>query len=51
MNQFWVLVKYKDEPGAGYGRVIINADNPYQAIQMAKAQYGRLLMSESANYV
>jgi len=51
MNQFWVLVKYKDEPGAGYGRVIIHADNPYQAIQMAKAQYGRLLMSESANYV
>lgn len=51
MNQFWVLVKYKDEPGAGFGRVSIFADNPFQAIQMAKAQYGRLLISESANYV
>ena len=51
MNQFWVLVKYKDEPGAGFGRIVINADNPFQAIQMAKAQYGRLLISESANYV
>ena len=51
MNQFWVLVKYMDEPGSGYGRVVINADNPFQAIQMAKAQYGRLLISESANYI
>jgi hypothetical protein len=48
MNQYWVLVKWKDEPGAGFGRVYLNADNPYQAIQMAKAQYGRLLMSEGA---
>ena len=37
MNQYWVMVKYKDEPGAGFGRVVLNADNPYQAIQMAKA--------------
>ena len=51
MNSFWVLVKYKDEPGAGFGRVVIQADNPFQAIQMAKAQYGRLLISESANYI
>ena len=49
-NRFWVLVKYKDEPGAGYGRQYINANNPYEAIQMAKAMYGRLLLSESANY-
>lgn len=48
MNRYWVNVKHKDEPGAGWGRVIINADNAYQAIQLAKAQYGRLLMSESA---
>jgi hypothetical protein len=48
MNSYWVLVKYKDEPGAGFGRVVLNADNPYQAIQMAKAMYGRLLISESA---
>ena len=51
MNEYWVLVKYKDEPGAGFGRVYIRADNPYAAIQMAKAQYGRLLISEGANPV
>jgi hypothetical protein len=51
MNQYWVMVKYKDEPGAGFGRVFVNADNPYQAIQMAKSMYGRLLISESANPV
>lgn len=51
MYQYWVLVKYKNEPGSGFGRVIINADNHYQAIQMAKAQYGSLLISESANLV
>jgi hypothetical protein len=48
MNTYWVLVKYKDEPGAGFGRMYINAENPYQAIQMAKGMYGRLLISESA---
>jgi hypothetical protein len=51
MNQYWVMVKYKDEPGAGFGRMYVNADNPFQAIQMAKSMYGRLLMSESANPV
>ena len=51
MNQYWVMVKYKDEPGAGFGRTYINADNPFQAIQMAKSMYGRLLISESANPV
>ena len=49
MNSYWVLVKYKDEPGAGFGRVVIHADNPFQAISMAQAQYGRLLISQSAN--
>ena len=49
MNQYWVMVKYKDEPGAGFGRVYLNADNPFQAIQMAKSMYGRLLISESVN--
>ena len=46
--QFLVLVRTKDEPGAGVMRVIIEADNSYNAIQIAKAQYGRLLLSESA---
>ena len=49
MNSYWVMVKYKDEPGAGFGRVFLNADNPFQAISMAKSMYGRLLISESAN--
>lgn len=47
-RQYFVLVKYKDEAGAGYGRQYINASNPYEAIQFAKALYGRLLISESA---
>jgi hypothetical protein len=49
MNTYWVLVKYKDEPGAGFSRVTIQADNPFAAIGMARSMYGRLLMSESAN--
>jgi len=49
MNRYWVMVKYKDEPGAGFGRVFLNADNPFQAIGMARSMYGRLLISESAN--
>lgn len=48
MKRFWVLVKFKDEPGAGFGRVYLMAENSYQAVQMARAQYGRLLISESA---
>lgn len=48
-RQYWVLVRYKDEPGAGYGKQYVNATNPYEAIQMAKSLYGRLLISESAN--
>ena len=49
MNSYWFMVKYKDEPGAGFSRTYINADNPFQAIAMARSMYGRLLISESAN--
>ena len=49
MNSYWVMVKYKDEPGAGFSRAYINADNPLQAIDLARSMYGRLLISESAN--
>ena len=49
MNSYWVMVKYKYEPGAGFSRAYISADNPFQAIAMARSMYGRLLMSESAN--
>ena len=48
MNQYYVMVRYKDEPGSAASRVYVNAQNAYQAIQMAKAMYGRLLISESA---
>ena len=48
MTQFFVLVRTKDEAGAGVFRAYINADNSYNAIQMARAQYGVLLLSESA---
>ena len=48
MQQFYVLVRTKDEAGAGVYPAYINSDNSYNAIQQAKALYGRLLLSESA---
>lgn len=50
-NQWQVNVKYKDEPGSGWSQVVINAKNPYEAVQLAKAMYGRLLMHEIATPV
>lgn len=47
-RQWWVLVRYKDEPGSGFGKQYVTATNAYEAIQMAKALYGRLLISEGA---
>lgn len=35
----------------GIMRVVINADTPYQAHQMAKSMYGSLMISESANQI
>ena len=48
IKPFYVLVRTKDEPGAGVYQAYINADNSYNAIQQAKALYGKLLLSESA---
>ena len=48
-RQWWVLVRYKDEAGAGFGRQYVTATNAYEAIQMAKALYGKLLISESTD--
>jgi len=42
-------VRYKDEAGAGFGRQFVTATNAYEAIQMAKALYGKLLLLKSAN--
>lgn len=49
VRQWWVLVRYKDEAGSGFGRQFVTATNAYEAIQMAKALYGKLLISESAS--
>lgn len=48
MNTYKVMVRWSDEPGAGFSYTYINADNPFAAIQMARSMYGRLLISESA---
>lgn len=50
-RQFWFLVKTKDEPGSGAYRAYITATNPFEASQMAKALYGRLLITECAQLV
>lgn len=49
MKTYWVIVKWKDEPGAGFSNVYINADNSFAAYGMAKAMYGRLLISSFAS--
>ncbi len=48
-KQWWVLVRYKDEPGAGFGKRYVSATNAYEATQMAKALYGKLLISAGAS--
>jgi hypothetical protein len=48
-RQFWVLVRYKDEPESGFGKQYVTAANAYEAIQMAKALYGKLLISAGAS--
>ena len=48
MRQYTCLCRYKDEPGSGFRWVYINASNPFEAYQILKAQYGRLLMTEYA---
>jgi len=47
-KRYGFLVKYKDEPGAGYGKQYVTAANQYEASQMAKTLFGRMLMTESA---
>lgn len=50
-RQWWVLVRYKDEPGAGFGKQYVTATNACEAIHMAKALYGNLLVSEGVALV
>jgi hypothetical protein len=42
------LCRYKDEPGAGFGWVYVQASNPFEAFQFLKAQYGNLLIGDAA---
>jgi len=51
IRQYWVLVRYKDEAGAGFCKQYVTATNPIEALQMAKALYGKLLMYEIASPV
>ena len=48
MNTYFALIKLKDEPGAGVVRAYVTAPDPLSAFQMAKAQYGKLLVSQAA---
>lgn len=46
---WWALVRCMDEAGAGFGRQYVTASNAYDATQVAKVLYGKLLISESAS--
>jgi hypothetical protein len=48
MKQYKAMCRYKDEPGSGFGWVYVYANNPFEAYQFLKAQYGKLLMTEYA---
>jgi hypothetical protein len=48
MRQYKALCQFKDEAGSGYGWVYVYASNTYEASQIFKNLYGRLLISESA---
>ena len=48
-RQWWVFVRYKDEPGSRFCKQYVTAPSAYVEIQIAKALYGKLLMSEVAN--
>jgi hypothetical protein len=48
MNTYFVMIKLKNEPGAAVVKAYVTAPDPYSAFQMAKAQYGALLISQAA---
>jgi hypothetical protein len=47
MNKFWVLIR--NSAGAPM-KVNVFAENAYKAIEVARALYGKSLISEGANY-
>lgn len=48
MYRYKAMCRFKNEPGSGAGWVYTMADNPFQAMQFLKAQYGGLLISAGA---
>lgn len=48
MHTFWVLIR--NSSGAPM-RVELYAENPFRAIETAKAMYGSNLISEGANFI
>ena len=48
IQTYKAMCRYKDEPGAGFGWVYVQASNPFEAYQFLRAQYGRLLLTEYA---
>lgn len=48
MNMYKVMIRYSDTPGSAFGWTMVSADNPFQAISMARSMYGTLLISASA---
>lgn len=48
MNKFMVFIRTKNEPGAGIMPALVYATNCFNAIEMARAQYGNLLFSQAA---
>ena len=49
MNNYFVFVRLSEQAGSALEKVCIKASSPFAAISMARAMYGRLLLSESAN--
>lgn len=48
MHTFWVLIR---NSGGAQMRVELQAENPFRAIELAKALYGPNLISEGANFI
>ena len=40
VRMYKCMCRYKDEPGAGFGWVYVQASNPFEVYQFLKAQQG-----------
>lgn len=48
MGKYMVLVKFQNTPGASVSPMFVHANNAFQAIEVAKSQFGSLLLSQYA---